>query len=379
MTEALVAQIASNAQSRELAARAAEERASTRAKMADSISPATKKAYDHAWRTFSGWCADRVTLTGDRIDPAAASPDAIADFCSWAADAGKSLSTVRLWRCAITKAYTVRDIPSPTHTHAVKMTMTGIARQIGSAQVGMDALTPAQIARVIRTIDRGENPNRGDDIRAIRDRALLLLGFATGQRISNLAALKVSDVTIVAEGLQITERRSKTDQEGRGREIPVPTQSNTVFCAAQALAFWRELELPRSQFRVSKTDGLDENGEFNGIWEPWPDAAVTDQWPLFCATNAHDVVLLYKPLHVDRIRQILNERIAAAGIEGHFSGHTMRVSMITNAAKAGKSMHKIMAQSGHKSPAMVLRYIREADAFRDNAVAGVFDGVDADG
>jgi hypothetical protein len=259
------------------------------------------------------------------------------------------------------------------------MTMTGIARQIGAPQVGMDALSPAQIAKMIRTIDRGENPNRGDDIRAIRDRALLLIGFATGMRISNLAALKLSDIKVVSEGLQITERRSKTDQEGRGRMIAVPTETNTVFCAVQALAFWRDLELPREKFRVSETDGLDEYGVFAGIWQPWPDPAVTAEWPVFSATNAHDVVLLYKPLHVDRIRQILNERIAAAGIEGHFSGHTMRVSMITNAAKAGKPMNKIMDQSGHKSPAMVLRYIREADAFRDNAVAGTFDGVDSDG
>lgn len=339
----------------ELAELAAVERASVVENIDNALSDNTKLAYSQRWRAFVAWCVKR------RLSAENASPETVATHLSWLAKQKKkgkptAWATINLTRSAITKAFRIRDLPSPAHSNLVEMACRGIRREIGTAQKGMDALTPAQIAKLIRVCNEPDESKKGADIRAVRDRAILLVGFATGMRISNLAALTVGDVKMVDAGCIITLKRSKTDQDAKGFEIAVPFEKNVAFCAVRALEFWLNLSVPNAKLRA-----------FDG---PATDA------PLFCATNSKDVVFLNQSLSVERVRQMLNERLKQASIEGHYSGHTFRVTMITIAAARGKNLHKIMGQSGHKTPAMVLRYIREADRWIDNPVAGVFDEVE---
>jgi integrase len=76
-----------------------------------------------------------------------------------------------------------------------------------------------------------------DRLKDLRDRALLLIGFAGGLRRSELAAINVIDFERVREGIVLTIRRSKTDQDGVGRKVGIPF-GRTIHCPVRALENW---------------------------------------------------------------------------------------------------------------------------------------------
>ena len=184
----------------------------------------------------------------------------------------------------------------------------------------------------------GSPGNAPTGLGGARDRALLLLGFAGAFRRSELVGIDVEDLGFREEGLVVTLRRSKTDQEGEGRRVGIPYGSDPATCPFRAVRAWLKLS------------GIDSGPLFRPI----------DRRGRLGPSRLTDksVALLVKRYVKD------------VGLDpARFSGHSLRAGLVTAAALAGASERSIMAQTGHRSPNMVRRYIRECSLFQDNAAA----------
>jgi integrase len=175
-----------------------------------------------------------------------------------------------------------------------------------------------------------------DNLLGIRDRALLLTGFAGAFRRSELVSLDVADIQFTAEGLLITLRRSKSDQEGAGRQIAIPHGAHAETCTVRAVHAWLE-------------------------------AAAIIQGPIFKPVDRHGRISSQR-LSAHAVALVVKRYAEPAGMcVSSFSGHSLRAGFVTSAARAGEPERRIMRQTGHKSIEMVLKYVRQANAFSDNA------------
>lgn len=242
-----------------------------------------------------------------------------------------SVATLARRLATISKVHTAKGFSSPTCSELVKATMRGIKRSRGIAQAQAKPLLRDDLFLVLE--------RTGSDIKSVRDRALLLIGFAGGFRRSEMVGLDVDDVEHVRQGLVINLRRSKTDQIGAGRKIAIPL-GRTRWCPVRALDDW----LSRSAIETG---------------------------PLFRPVNRHGYVLARR-LSGEAVSLIIKERVVAANIEkSGYSGHSLRAGFATSAAMAGASTWKIRAQTGHASDTMLARYVRDGDMFTDNAAAAI--------
>jgi integrase len=204
----------------------------------------------------------------------------------------------------------------------------GIKRTKGIAQHGKKPLLTPDLRRMIAALPQ--------DLRGLRDRAMLLAGFAGGFRRSELAALRVENVETTPDGLIVRLGRSKTDQEGQGRPVALPYGSDQETCPVRALRAW-----------------LEQAGITSG--------------PLFRALDRFGVVS-DKALHPDSVGYLVKRAAGRAGFEtAEYAGHSLRAGLATQAAMNGASELAIMKQTGHRSLATVRKYIREGSLFRDNA------------
>ncbi len=176
------------------------------------------------------------------------------------------------------------------------------------------------------------------DLAALR---MLLIGFAGAFRRSELASLTLDDIQFTHDGLVITLRRSKTDQEGEGFAKGIPYGSTPATCPVRALRAW-----------------LDAGGITTG--------------PLFRAVWKGGARLRLTPLNDRAIAEVVKRAAAAAGYDPtRFGGHSLRAGLVTTAAAAGVDERTIMEQTGHKTTTMVRRYMRRGSLFRNNAAAKV--------
>src|SRR6202171_3809977 len=174
----------------------------------------------------------------------------------------------------------------------------------------------------------------------VRDRALLLVGFAGAFRRSEVVSLDVADVTFGGDGLIVQLRRSKTDQEGEGRKVGLPFGSNPLTGPARAL---------RACLAV----------------------AVIARAPIFRAVDRHGNVADVR-LTDQSVALVVKRCAKAAKLDWErYAGHSLRSGLATAAAMADVSERAIMVQTGHKSLPMVRRYIRDGALFRRNAAAAV--------
>jgi integrase len=209
--------------------------------------------------------------------------------------------------------------------------MGGIRRRLGVAQRQARPVLGNEVRAMVAAI--------APTLQGLRDRALLLLGFAGAFRRSELVGLDLGDVSFTGNGAEVTLRRSKTDEEGEGRKVGIPYGSTPAACPVRALRAW-----------------IDEAGIAEG--------------PLFRPVNGtHVGTARLKDRAVSRLVKRSAESI---GLDPKgVSGHSLRAGLATSAAKAGKSEQAIMRQTGHRSTAMVRRYIRDSGLFNDNAAAGL--------
>ena len=208
------------------------------------------------------------------------------------------------------------------------------------------------VRRLHGTVQRRVAPLSVDDLRAIcgsyivdgvkgrRDRALLLVGFAGALRRSEVVALDREDVTFVGEGMVITLRRSKTDQEGSGVEVAIPWGQDSSTCPVRALLAWLTAS--------SITAG-----------------------PLFRRVDRHGHVGSRR-LSAQTVALVVKQYASAIGRDADgFSGHSLRAGLATAAARVGVQERVIATQTRHKSMTVLRRYIRDCDLFRTNAAASL--------
>ena len=209
----------------------------------------------------------------------------------------------------------------------------GIKRRKGSIQKGKKPLLINSLRNLINVIDEEKN----EEIKKIRDRSILLIGFSGGFRRNEIVSLDYDDLDFVTEGLKIRLKRSKTDQFGEGTLKGLPYFDNTKYCPVLSIKKWIEMSNIKSGplfRRFSKGSKLTDN-------------RLTDQ----------TVALLIK------------KYLKLAGIDNkNYSGHSLRSGFATSAAESGVEERTIMAMTGHKSTEMVRRYIKEANLFKNNAL-----------
>jgi site-specific recombinase XerD len=209
----------------------------------------------------------------------------------------------------------------------------GIKRRKGSVQKGKKPILINNLKNIINAIDE----EKKDEIKKIRDRSIILIGFSGGFRRNEIVSLDYDDLDFVPEGLKITLKRSKTDQFGEGTLKGLPYFDSSQYCPVLSLKKWIETSNIKSGplfRRFSKGSKL-------------TDYRLTDQ----------TVALLIK------------KYLDLAGIDSkNYSGHSLRSGFATTAAESGAEERSIMAMTGHKSTEMVRRYIKEANLFKNNAL-----------
>ena len=299
-----------------------------RAHLENSKAKNTRRAYASDWADFTDWCR----IHG--LDPLPAAPQTVALYLT---DCARGLKTSTLQRrlSTISEAHRAAGhADSPTRHPAVRAVWQGIRREKGVAARGK---APALTADLRLMVDHLSDDN---PLLAARDRCLLLLGFAGAMRRSELVGLDAGDVLETGDGLVVTIRRSKTDQEGAGRKVGIPYGSTPRTCPVRAHRAWREA---------------------SGIADG----------PLYRAVDRHGN-LSPPRLTAQVVARVVKRALAAAGRDaGEFAGHSLRAGLATQAAMNGVSERAIQDQTGHKSLPVLRRYIRDGSLFRENAAANL--------
>jgi site-specific recombinase XerD len=285
----------------------------------------TRRAYQSDWRDFSAWCE----LRGLATLPAVAATVAL--YLSDLADR-RTVSTIQRRLATISQAHQTAHLDTPTKAAEVRAVMQGIRRAKGTAQRQKQPAVTQVIRAMVAQLPNGPL--------GVRDRALLLLGFAGAFRRSELVALDIADVSFTADGLIVRLPRSKTDQEGQGATKGIPYGSNPTTCPVRVLRAW-----------------LEAGGVTCG--------------PIFRPITRHGHIQPRR-LSAYAVALVVKRAAAAAGLDpAAFSGHSLRAGLATAAAAAGVSERAIMNQTGHRSVTVARRYIREGSLFRENAAASV--------
>jgi len=286
-------------------------------------SPNTTRAYRGDATLFVKWCK------ANNHEPLPASPEAVATYIAERADAGLRASTLQRNLAAIAKAHELAGFPSPTRDPLVKATMSGVRRVLGTRAKGRKPLLIEDLLKVVVGIPT--------HTRGLRDRAVLLVGFAGAFRRSEVAALKVKNVTFTERGALVLIEKSKTDQESAGRHVAIPfAKKHVEMCPVKAVQAWIE--------RLKPPDG---------------------NTPLF--THVKDNHALYDGLTPQTVKDIVKRYAKRAGYDvTEFAGHSLRAGYVTSAYEHGARDADIQGVTGHTDIRMVHRYIRTPDLFARN-------------
>jgi site-specific recombinase XerD len=283
----------------------------------------TVKAYQSDWAAFEKFCQGREV---------ASLPAAPATVASYTAESARRLkaNTVERHLTSISQAHQLAGFLNPVEDKLVRTVMAGIRRVKGTSQAGKDPLSPELLRKMF--------VGASDNLRSLRDRALLLVGFSGAFRRSELVALRYEDVRFTGEGLVVTIPKSKTDPEGEGQTVGIPFGSHPESCPVRALEAWLER---------SAVEGY-----------------------LFPAIGRWGGEVRGKPICDHQLAKIIKRMVIRAGLDAaDFSGHSLRSGLATSAAAGGASERAIMDQTRHRSLKQVRKYIRRGSLFQDNAAA----------
>ena len=287
----------------------------------------TVRAYKSDFKDFGLFCAQNgfKNLPSD--------PKIVSLYLTNLSTKEVKLSTIKRRLVSIGVIHKMKGHYLDTKHPVIVENLMGIKRRKGTVQKGKKPILINELKKILKVIDE-ENIQ---DIKKLRDKSIILIGFSGGFRRNEIVSLDYEDLDFVHEGLKITVKRSKTDQFGEGSIKALPYFEESLYCPVTILK--RLLNVSKITKgpifrRFSKGSSL-------------TDKRLTDQ----------SVVLLIK------------EYLNLAGIENkNFSGHSLRSGFATVAAESGADERSIMAMTGHKTTQMVRRYIREANIFKNNAL-----------
>jgi len=286
------------------------KRSSIQEYMDASQANATKRAYASDLRSFLAY-GGTVPCT----------PERLAKYLAKSANDGLAVATLERRITAIHKAHVDQKQVSPAHSEIVRQVMQGIRRTLGTKQRQVKPLTKDDLLAALEAIEKIHTP-----VRAARDRAILLVGFASAMRRSELVGVCMEHLTFSPAGLEIELRVSKTDQERHGRTVFIPRASSSR-CPVTALMRWL------------KTAGIRSGHVFRSV-------------------NRYDGIAK-QGLTPQSVALIVKTAMGQIGANAkNVSGHSLRAGYCTSAAEQGQQSWQIRMQTGHKSDATLARYIR---------------------
>jgi integrase len=295
----------------------------------NAVAANTVRAYESDWESWCGFCRRHGFL------PLPADPEHVRLYLAQLVDFGGRKGerlrpkTAQRHVAAIAAAHRAKDLAFDTKHPALKRALDGIRRTYGDRQDGASALRTPEILKLCGTFAL--------DARSVRNKAIVLLGFAGGFRRSELVALDLEDLRFKPEGLEILVGRGKTDQTGVGRLVGILPGANPESCPIAAVRAW---------LRTAELEG--------------------DEGPLFRPINRWGSIEFTR-LGDKAVDRVVKEACQRAGITGHYSAHSLRAGHVTEARARGADRVAVKRQTGHASDAMVDRYDREANLFVNNS------------
>ena len=242
-------------------------------------------------------------------------------------------STIKRRLVSIGVIHKMKGLYLDTKHPVIIENLMGIKRRKGSLQVGKKPILINVLRQILKVLDE----QKCKDIKKLRDKSILLIGFSGGFRRNEIVSLDYEDLDFVYEGVKITIKRTKTDQYGEGSVKALPYFKNSLYCPVTILKRWLNIsKITNGPIfrRFTKGSKLTNN-------------RLTDQSVALIIKNYLDI----------------------AGIDSkNYSGHSLRSGFATSAAESGAEERSIMTMTGHKSAEMVRRYIKEANLFKNNAL-----------
>jgi len=285
----------------------------------------TIRAYQSDFNDFSLFCSKN----GFRSLPS--DPKIVSLYLTHLSTNEAKMSTLKRRLVSIGVIHKVKGHYLDTKHPAIIENIMGIKRRKGSIQKSKKPLLISNLKELINVIDQ----QKKEDIKKLRDRTIILIGFSGGFRRNEIVSLNYEDLDFVPEGLKINLRRSKTDQFGEGFLKGLPYFDNTQYCPVQSVKKW---------IQISKIDS----------------------GPLFRRFTKGSKLSVNR-LTDQTVALLIKEYLQLAGIDNkNYSGHSLRSGFATSAAESGAEERSIMAMTGHKSVEMVRRYIKEANIFKNN-------------
>ena len=287
----------------------------------------TVRAYKSDFKDFSLFCIK------SRFKSLPSEPKIVSLYLTYLSSKDVKMSTLKRRLVSIGVIHRLKGHYLDTKHPLIIENVMGIKRRKGSIQIGKKPILINHLKSIVKAIDE----QKKKEIKKLRDKSIILIGFSGGFRRNEIVSLDYEDLDFVTEGLKIAIRRSKTDQFGEGSIKALPYFDNPQYCPVATLKKWIEISKIESGpifRRFSKGLNLSNT-------------RLTDQ----------SVALL--------IKKYLN----LAGIDNkNYSGHSLRSGFATVSAEFGADERSIMAMTGHKTTQMVRRYIKEANLFKNNAL-----------
>ena len=287
----------------------------------------TLRAYKSDFKDFNFFCLKHG------LQSIPSSPNTVSIYLTNLSKSGSKISTLRRRLVSIGVVHKLKGHYLDTKHPIIVENLLGIKRVKGSIQRGKKPILINHLNKLIEVISNA----KFSEIKKLRDKSLILIGFSGGFRRSELITIDYEDLEFVEEGLKILVRRSKTDQYGEGHIKGIPYFQNTTFCPVKALRDW---------INISKINS----------------------GPIFRKFNK-GFVLSNTRLTAQSVALLIKNYLNLAGMDSkNYSGHSLRAGFATVTAEAGADERSIMAMTGHKTTQMVRRYIREANIFKNNAL-----------
>lgn len=314
----------------------------------DEATPdSTRRAYREEWNRFTTWC------TQQQRTPLPATGQTLAEYASYLATRTypKPLAPSSIGKAlaAITKAHETAG--HPVDRRGAKEVLRGY-RKRHAKQGGTTKRAPALTLTALRAMVATLDPTT---LVGVRDRAVIVLGFAMGARRSEIAALNLADLEPHPEGLQVTVRLSKTDKDGRGRIVAVPYGSNLATCPVRSVEQWRTALAHHGRETGPLFLRIDRHGRLGHV---------------ATGRGSEDGRLTGETIAAIIRRAALNAGLDAAAA---FSGHSLRRGFATAAyAAPDADLVRIARHGGWKEgSAALFGYLEEVDRWRKNPAAGI--------
>jgi len=294
--------------------------------LAAEIAPSTRRAYEGAWRRYTEWCA------AHDMTPLPSHPGTLAVYLSEQAAAGINPRTLRVAMSAIKLVHERTDHESPTEHPNIRRLIKGIKRECGRPAKQKEGLTLEDVRKMVQGCD-------ASTAKGVRDRALLLMWFLGGFRRSEVSGLDLESLTHRVGGIVVLLSRSKTDQEGTGREVPIPSGP-----ATEAIDAW---------VACLASHGITTGPLFHAI----------DKWgSIQGRLGGHGLACLVKQL------------VAEVGLDPSlYAGHSLRAGLVTEAARRGARIEHITKRTGHHGVKQVQEYIRRGTLFEVDPITRMGD------